>query len=51
MARRELHAAHLLYILARLFLHHVDDVINGDNPVHAASVIQDRNRQQVVRAH
>ena len=43
-----LHAADLLDVLGGLLLHDVDDVVDGDDALHAALGVDDRDRHQVV---
>ena len=43
-----LHAAQLLDVLGRLLLHDVDDVVDGDDALHAALGVDDRHGQEVV---
>ena len=43
-----LHAAELLDVLGGLFLHDVDDVVDGDDALHAALGVDDRDGDEVV---
>ena len=48
---QRLHAADLLDVLARLFLHHVDDVVHGDDALHPPLGVDHRDGEQMVLRH